>query len=191
MTSPEERAEFDRLADLGAAEMCGTAWNAPKRPVETVQLTGDHLMIIPYRVLVTISRSWKDISLVRQQLAHRLDTALALDRPLLIIHGDYQGEGSDQIADTWGVEMSHSGLPVALERHPAQNHPTQDFGPWPWCGPKLNDHMVSLGADECLAFIGPCDSPRCQRADVHPSHDASGCALAAERAGIDVKRWTV
>jgi hypothetical protein len=50
--------------------------------------------------------------------------------------------------------------------------------------------MVSLGADRCLAFIGPCTSPRCRKAGPHPSHGASGCADLAEAAGIPVRRWT-
>ncbi|MFB6934553.1 hypothetical protein [Streptomyces chartreusis] len=79
---------------------------------------------------------------------------------------------------------------LEIEQHPAQRHPTEDFGPWPGAGPRRNAHMVSLGADACLAFIGPCTSPRCRRPGPHPSHGASGCADLAEQAGIPTRRWT-
>lgn len=146
-------------------------------------------MIMPFRVLVTISRGWDDIGLVRQQLDHRLDTAITIGRPLLVIHGDYK-PGSDEIADLWAKDMIRQKMPVAVEPHPAENHPTQDFGPWPAAGQKRNRYMVSLGADECLAFIGPCDSPRCRRPQPHPSHGATKCAQFAEEAGIPTRRWT-
>jgi hypothetical protein len=86
--------------------------------------------------------------------------------------------------------MRGKGVSIDVEQHPAQGHPTEDFGPWPAAGPRRNAHMIRLGADLCLAFIGPCTSGRCRRADRHPSHGASGTAQLARAAGITVRRWT-
>lgn len=132
----------------------------------------------PYRVLVTGSRNWRDGQTIWQALADTV-RALPYDRDLVLVHGNYR-TGADQMADEWG-----RGFGATIERHRAE-----DFGPWPRCGPIRNRHMVSLGADLCLAFIGPCTSTRCRRPGPHPSHGASGCADLAEQAGIPVRRYT-
>lgn len=139
----------------------------------------------PYRILVTGSRDWNDVPLVRQAIA---GTASCFPGHVVIVHGACP-TGADLIASTWAREMG-AGLDVSEEGHPAQGHPTEDFGPWPGAGPRRNAHMVRLGADACLAFIGPCTSPRCRRPDPHPSHGASHCARLAEKAGIPTRRWT-
>jgi hypothetical protein len=141
-----------------------------------------------YRVILTASRDLINPAPVEEQLSICLDTAVALERTLILVHGHCR-TGGDAFGDAWAVSVKRQGWPVEVERHPAQNHPTQDFGPWPGCGPKRNNFMVGLGAAECLAFVGPCTSIRCQRKTPHGSHGASGCADAAKRAGIDVKRW--
>lgn len=140
-----------------------------------------------YRVLLTASRDLTKRGLVEEQLTHCLDTAGALGRKLIVVHG-HCPTGGDAFGDAW-VDRLKDHWPVDKERHPAQNHPTQNFGPWPRCGPNRNDYMVGLGADECLAFIGPCTSDRCTRKAPHGSHGATGCANAAARAGINLKRW--
>lgn len=140
-----------------------------------------------YRVLVTASRDLTQRQLVEEQLTHCLDTALALQRRLVVVNGECP-KGGDAMANEW-VDRLKAVWPIDKETHPAQNHPTQNFGPWPACGPKRNNFMVGLGADECLAFIGPCTSDRCARKTPHGSHGASGCANAAARAGIPLKRW--
>lgn len=133
----------------------------------------------PYRVLVTGSRAWADETAIGEALSEAIRPVWH-DRDVVIVHGACPS-GADQMAHEWAEVF---GVPV--ERHRAQ-----DFGPWPACGPIRNQHMVSLGADICLAFIGPCTSPRCRRPGPHPSHGASGCADLAERAGIPVRRYTV
>jgi hypothetical protein len=50
--------------------------------------------------------------------------------------------------------------------------------------------MVGLGADVCLAFLGPCTSRHCRRVDPHWSHGTSGCAQLAKAAGIPVRPFT-
>ncbi len=69
---------------------------------------------------------------------------------------------------------------LTVERHPAK---------WGRYGRRAglvrNDHMVSLGADLCLAFIAPCD--RCRDGASHPSHGTVHCASAADAAGIPLR----
>lgn len=141
-----------------------------------------------YRVLVTGSRDLTDSHLVHEQLGHALLTAVATRRRMVVVHGACP-RGADKFAHAWAKRKQRDGLPVEVEAHPAKNHPTQDFGPWPGCGPKRNNYMVSLGADLCLAFIGLCTSDRCVQASAHGSHGSSGCLAAAKAAGIRVVRW--
>jgi len=147
-----------------------------------------------YRLLVTGSRWLSDRTQLREQLGYRLDHAIAEDKRLVIVHGHNTDQsGADRTADAWGEEQARQGMPVRVEKHPAQNHPTQDFGPWPGAGPTRNQFMVDQGADECLAVIDRCTSIRCRRPDVHASHGATDCAKRAEAAGIRVERielWT-
>lgn len=144
-------------------------------------------MTEPYRVLLTGSRDWDDIATIGAALEQAVIDAGP--RPVLLVHGDCPG-GADWHADHYARWMRSKGVSIDIEKHRAQNHPTQDFGPWPGAGPRRNAYMVSLGADLCLAFIGPCTSGRCRRTDAHPSHGATGCADMAKRAGIPTRRWT-
>jgi Ni,Fe-hydrogenase III small subunit len=145
--------------------------------------------VTDYRVLVTASRDLADQVLVRWALDEQMAYASSrrYDR-LVVVHGACP-TGGDKFADVWAVEKGFEGHPVTYERHPAKGHPTMDFGPWPGCGPRRNNYMVGLGADVCLAFIGPCTSPRCRRIDPHGSHGATGCSDRAEQAGIATLRW--
>lgn len=119
---------------------------------------------------------------------YRLETAIDLGKRLIVVHGDCP-TGGDRVADAWAQSRKARGMPVDYERHPAKGHPTEDFGDWPRCGPERNRYMVKLGADECLAVIGPCTSWNCRRNDIHGSHGATGCAKEAENAGIRTFRW--
>jgi hypothetical protein len=136
------------------------------------------LTATPYRILVTGSRAWDDRDTIWRALGDAV-APVPIDRELVVIHGNCR-TGADQLADVWARKYG-----ATIERHRAE-----DFGPWPRCGPIRNRHMVSLGAEIALAFIGPCTSPRCRRPDPHPSHGASGCADLAEKAGIPVRRYT-
>lgn len=141
-----------------------------------------------YRVLVTGSRDWKNRTLINLVLDGAFVEAANARRIVTLVEGACP-TGADDMAYAWALWMRSRDLPVRFERHPARNHPTEDFGPWPYCGPRRNQHMVNLGADVCQAFIGPCTSPRCRIPGVHPSHGATGCALLAEQAGIPVRRY--
>lgn len=140
-----------------------------------------------YRILITGSRDWTDRRAVEDILTTAGALAVALGQRLIVVHGACPS-GADAIADAWARWHQNRGQLIDIEQHPAQGHPTQDFGPWPGAGPRRNAHMVRLGADACFAFIGPCTSPRCRRVDPHPSHGASGCADLAEQAGIPTRR---
>jgi hypothetical protein len=139
----------------------------------------------PYRILVTGSRDWTDVTTVWGALAMTVSPDPP-DREIVLMHGACPS-GADDIADKWGRRYG-----VTIESHPARDHPTEDFGPWPDCGPRRNAFMVwQRGADICLAFIAPCNNFRCHRTDPHPSHGTANCVKQAERAGIPVRRFPV
>lgn len=130
----------------------------------------------PYRILITGSRDWTDRDLFNNALAD-IVRPIPAHQDIVIVHG--AARGADTMADDFA--RIYGATP---ERHPAEDH-----GRWPWCGPIRNRHMVRLGADIALAFIGPCTSQRCRRTDPHGSHGASGCADLAEQAGIETRRF--
>lgn len=136
----------------------------------------------PYRVLVTGSRTWDDVTAIGAALEQALIDAGP--RPVLVVHGACPS-GADWHADHYARWLRGKGCTIDVEPHPAE-----DFGPWPECGPFRNKHMVNLGADLCLAFTGPCTRPRCHFPKPHPSHGASHCARLAEAAGIPTRRFT-
>ncbi|MEU1043915.1 SLOG family protein [Streptomyces sp. NPDC005897] len=143
----------------------------------------------PYRVLVTGSRDWPTPDVVWAALNDVRTETLLAGRDLIVVDGACP-TGADLYATEWADVAGQFSRQVVAEEHPAQDHPTQDFGPWPAAGPRRNAYMVSLGADRALAFLGPCASHRCRKPRPHPSHGASGCADLAEQAGIPVRRWT-
>ena len=141
-------------------------------------------MTQPYRVLVTGSRDWPTPNAVWNALNDVRIKAILDGRPLVVVHGACP-RGADAHASDWTEIAKQFTGSVSEEKHRAE-----DFGPWPRCGPIRNQHMIRLGADICVAFIGPCTSRRCSKPRPHPSHGASGCADLAEQAGIPVRRWT-
>lgn len=121
----------------------------------------------PYRVLVTGSRDWDDMDLVRDNLA----TAVYQNVPAVIVHGACPS-GADAIASWW--VRQHRIIGLTEERHPAN---------WQLNGKRAgfirNALMVNLGADLCLAFIKD------------GSRGASHTARLAEEAGIPTRRWVL
>lgn len=120
--------------------------------------------LIPgFRVLITGSRTWTDTpSIVR--VLHQLHAWQA--ERLVIVHGACP-DGADAIADTW-CRRHH----VSAEPHPAQ---WARFGRS--AGHRRNTAMVNTKPALCLAFIRD-NSP-----------GATGCADAAEKAGITTVRF--
>jgi hypothetical protein len=139
-----------------------------------------------FRVLVTGSRDWED----RERISGALDALLAQcemepRQVMVVIHGDAT-RGADAIARRWCyVKMNATAAGVREERHPAH---------WGTLGRRAgmarNAGMVRGGADMCLAYLMPCSQPGCRNPEPHGSHGATGCADLAEKAGIDVRRYT-
>lgn len=118
----------------------------------------------PARLLITGSRHWSDRAVMREALRtawHEL-TRQGFER-VILVHGAARGADS-LAASIWG----EAGLPV--EAHPA------DWGAHGRAaGPIRNAHMVSLGAELCLAF------------PLGKSVGTRHCMRAAEQAGIPVR----
>lgn len=112
-----------------------------------------------YRILVTGSRDWTDEHIIFQAL---FITGMAAPPGNRILVSGACPTGADAIAERMARRMGWQ-----VERHPAE---WKKYGGA--AGPKRNAHMVSLGADICLAFI------------LNGSRGATGCAKLAERAGI-------
>lgn len=116
------------------------------------------------RILVTGSRDWTD----RATIADALLIAWSdLGRPedAILVQGECHLGGADQIAaEIW------RGLGFPVEGHPAEMGPDGHV-----LGPKRNAHMVSLGADLCLAFPLP------------SSRGTINCMELATEAGIPVR----
>jgi hypothetical protein len=132
----------------------------------------------PYRILVTGSREWDAEGTLRQALIAAVAECPDGTDPV-IVHGACP-RGADAMADRWARDY---GFPA--ERHLACWERQKRRA-----GFARNEHMVSLGADLCLAFILPCTDLKCRRKDPHGSHGATHCAGLAEKAGIPVRRFT-
>lgn len=115
------------------------------------------------RCLVTGSRDWPFDTQVAHEL-HLVWESFGFPLEFIVVHGDCP-TGADRFAHEWAERWGH--IP---EPHPAH-----------WAllgkaaGPTRNQKMVDLGADICLAFIGP------------KSKGAKGCAKLAKAAGIETK----
>lgn len=64
---------------------------------------------------------------------------------------NFEQETSGRYWYSNGPAVTFPMFPLTVERHPA-GAPFWEFGPWPAAGPRRNQHMVSLGADLCLAY---------------------------------------
>lgn len=158
-----------------------------------------------YRVLITGSRSWKDLGRVRDRLMDLLPDPVEPGAEYVFVHGKC-GKGPDAVVDDWCEEnawwVDNLGAALISEPHPADwDHCAPDCRPGhrqrrrdgstycPGAGLRRDAHMVELGADLCLAFIAPCTLRGCRRRKPHGSHGASYTADLAEKAGIPVRRW--
>jgi hypothetical protein len=110
------------------------------------------------RVLVTGSRNWTD----RAAVAQALSSYCGLIDDVIVVHGDARG------ADSWADAVARERGWI-VERHPAE---WDLYGKS--AGHRRNAHMVSLGADVCLAF------------PLGESRGTRGCMKLAKIAGIPV-----
>jgi hypothetical protein len=134
--------------------------------------------VADYRILITGSRDWEDWERISFELGRAIGESGRPVAEVVIVHGGCP-TGADVIADQIARDYHYR-----TEAHPAQ---WDQFGKA--AGPRRNGEMVALGADICLAFIGPCTSDSCRVAVAHGSHGAMGCADLAEKAGIRVRRF--
>lgn len=127
----------------------------------------------PYRLLVTGSRDWDDVTAIGAAIEQAVIDAG--DRPVLVVHGACPS-GADWHADHYARWMRGKGCTVDVEPHPANWRPNGKLDRS--AGFRRNAEMVNLGADLCLAFIR------------NQSRGASHTAALAEQAGIPVRRYT-
>lgn len=124
----------------------------------------------PYRILITGSRTWDDVTAIGAALEQTLIDAGP--RPVLVVHGACPS-GADWHADHYARWLRGKGCNIDVEQHPAN---------WQLNGKRAgvirNQLMVNLGADVCLAFVR------------NGSRGASHTAALAERAGIPTRRYT-
>ena len=119
------------------------------------------------RILVTGSRDWDDSDAIDSAMWHAwLDAGQPPIGSVTLVHGCARG------ADTIAASIARK-VGMAIEEHPAA---------WDTRGRAAgvirNSKMVDAGADVCLAFIR------------NRSRGATHCANAAERAGIETRRFT-
>lgn len=137
-----------------------------------------------YRLLITGSRDWDDVTTIGAALEQALIDAGP--RSVIVVHGACP-DGADWHADDYARWMRGKGCAIDVEAHEAAWRPHGAFDRG--AGFRRNADMVRLGADACYAFINPCARVRCSRPGPHGSHGATHCADLAERAGISVRRW--
>jgi hypothetical protein len=87
------------------------------------------------RLLISGSRSWTDYDTIRRELAARY-------RPGMVLVSGANPQGADAMC-----EQVWRDLGGRVERHPAD---WDRYGTG--AGSKRNDHMIGLGAEECVAF---------------------------------------
>lgn len=112
----------------------------------------------PYRILVTGSREWKNAEVIRQVLCRYVGVGW----DVTVVNGGARG------ADALANEIAEQ-LGMKTEVYIA------DWGVYgKAAGPRRNKHMVSLGADICIAF------------PLGESRGTRYCMKIAEAAGIPV-----
>ncbi len=133
------------------------------------------------RVLITGSRSWSDRLFLNDAL-HECVTLHRIPGDKVTLVSGHCPTGADKMcedfADIAGWE---------IETHEACWRPNGylDRG----AGLKRNAEMVKLGADLCIAFIGPCSKKNCKQPQPHGSHGATHTADLAAKAGILVIKF--
>ncbi len=126
------------------------------------------------RILITVSRSWKDWDTVRR--AYDEATAAHPNEVITVVHGN-NPDGDREAARIATVRG------CVTEGHDANWSAYGNAA-----GPIRNQEMVNAHADVCLAFIRPCRKAGCRKPKPHDSHGASDCVSKARAAGISV--WT-
>lgn len=144
-------------------------------------------------LLVTGSRNWRDEQTVLDALHQAHDRLVTPGGHPTLLNGG--AAGADLIAKRiW----EDKGLPEQTIRAnwgadciPGRCEPghrrTNGFGSFcPAAGMYRNEQMVALGPRLCLAFLMPCDKPRCPKRGKHDSHGATQCLELARDVGATV-----
>ena len=135
------------------------------------------------RILVTVSRSFREISTMRAMLTR----AYELDPDAVLVHGD--DPRSDHKArgiwldlggkdEPWPADWPACGADCPPRRHRKIRQRTGEEY-CPGAGPRRSVAMVESGPDRCLAFLDPKSKTK----------GALRCAQAAEDAGIPTLRY--
>lgn len=132
------------------------------------------------RILITGSRRWTDIAIVKAALARAVAEHPG---PVVVVHGD--ARGADQLAalvasstwphitiERWPADWSGTCRPVCKPGHRRFRPGGGDY--CPAAGAYRNAEMVAAGADLCLAF------------PLGKSPGTRDCMRRAEAAGIQV-----
>jgi len=140
-----------------------------------------------YRILVTGSRDFVDYRTVERELGSACARGMMAGHyDIVVVHGGAKGadaQASRYVADNRIRAMEAAGVDLTEEIHPA------DWSKGKGAGIVRNHRMVSLGADECLAFALRCAGGKAKcRAGPHPTHGTAHCAFEAESAGIPVTK---
>jgi hypothetical protein len=127
----------------------------------------------PYRLLVTGSRTWRNITLIRNVLGsvHRA-------HPGAVLVSGRCPAGADAVAESCWAAFCGMTVDEAIAAGRIEPHPADWDRYGTRAGPIRNGEMIKAGADECVAFI---------RAE---SAGATGCADGAGMAGMPVRRFT-
>jgi hypothetical protein len=175
-------------------------WTLPDIPKEAEQPDRK-----PFRVLVTGSRTCKDVPFVHSAFADAIPKEILPGMDIVFVDGACP-DGPDSMVgsfcedNAWWVD--NMGAALYEERHPADwvtcgpscrpghRRPRRDRTTYcPAAGLRRDADMVALGADLCVAFIDPCAKPGCRKIQPHGSHGASHTADLAEKAGIPTRRY--
>lgn len=135
----------------------------------------------PVRVMVTGSRTWRNVNQIHETLEALAGLFPNLD-DWVVVHGDCP-EGVDAMVNEWADDRG-----VKTEKHPAQWR-GEDGRYNATAGFERNTEMVELQANVCLAFIRVCEKRNCRKPGRHGTHGSADAAYKARHAGIPV--WTL
>jgi hypothetical protein len=144
-------------------------------------VNADEAVPPPYRVLITASRTWTNVSLITRVLA-----GVHQEHPDAVLVSGHCPQGGDAIAERcWAWLCGYQSVKEAIDAGRIEVHPIDRYRRYGrGAGPARNAVMVKTGPDECVAFQLPCRGRTCSIPGVHDSHGTAGCYTLAVDAGI-------
>jgi hypothetical protein len=137
---------------------------------------------VPYRLLITGSRTWRNVSLIGRVLS-----GVYREHPDAVLISGHCPDGADADGERWwAVLCGYPDAGTAIDAGRIEIHPAD------WArygkrraGPIRNAEMIKSGVSECVAFIMPCKGGgSCSTPGAHDSHGAGGCYTLAVDAGV-------